>query len=512
MREGWRILANAARGSAAPISASSRPGEEWLSRCLARNGDTDYGRRYDFGNMRNADEYRDRTPICGYEDIAPSVAAMMPGKPDILFSGRPAAFERTGGSAGGEKIVPYSRDSLLDFRRALLPWLGFLIATCGLGGGSAYMAISPALRRPAATPSGIPLGLPDGAYLGKDVLRAFSNLSAVPGSVAAIPEFAAWQLSTLYWLLRSDDLELISIWSPTFMLQLLEGLEQRFSELQSLLTKGGILNGEELPPDPQAAKRLESYDGQDASPLWPKLKVLSCWTDASSAAYAELLAERMPRALLQGKGLLLTEGAVTVPDSRGNPVPTLNSGFWEFLDEKGESHLSRELEKGRTYEVLMTTSGGLYRYRCGDTIRCDGHSGRLPILRFAGRNGVFSDLVGEKLTDAFVADCMRLSRCSGMLVPFPAPQAGYLLLTESQVETEAELPIEKLHRLEAALCRNPQYAYARSIDQLRAIARRSLPGLSARYTEFAVSRGRRLGDVKIPALCTDPEWRKEIER
>jgi hypothetical protein len=362
------------------------------------------------------------------------------------------------------------------------------------------MAISPALRDAKSTPSGIPIGLPDGAYLGKDVLQAFAELSAAPPEAAALTSFEDWQLATLYHLLRASDLEFISVWSPTFMLGLLDGILERKGELIS------IFRVRQAHDDKEVLKRLNAWDGIDTTTLWPCLKLVSCWMDGSSAPYAEALSKRMPQAMMQGKGLLLTEGVVTVPDVAGRPLPALNGGFFEFLDRHGRSLLYRELEKDGVYEVVMTTAGGLYRYRAGDSVRCDGYAGELPVLRFAGRCGISSDLVGEKLSDAFAAECLKNACLSGMLIPIRLPEPGYLLLVAENLKVVSD----KLARLEDELCRNPQYAYARKMGQLFPLCAKHVPNLTKLYTGHAISSGRRLGDVKMPALCVDHEWIKEM--
>jgi hypothetical protein len=225
--------------------------------------------------------------------------------------------------------------------------------------------------------------------------------------------------------------------------------------------------------------------------------------DGSSAPYAAALAERTPQAAMQGKGLLLTEGVVTVPDRAGRTLLALGSGFFEFLDQHGNSHLYHELEDGGVYEVVMTTAGGLYRYRAGDSVRCCGYAKELPILCFVGRCSVFSDLVGEKLSDTFVAESLARSHISGILIPLPS-KPGYCLLTDSDARKS-----ERLAEFEEELCRNPQYHYAQKMRQLHPLEAKYLPDLANRYTQHAITQGRRLGDIKMPALCVDSQWVKE---
>jgi hypothetical protein len=504
MRSGWQKLIAAAQAAESECAGAA----PWLHACLKHNAATEYGRAYGFENMRGEDDYRERVPLTTYDDLEPFFRKILDGRANVLFAGNPAAFEKTGGSGGGEKIIPYSRESLRDFSNALLPWIASLPEIYGLGNGRVYLSVSPALRVAETTPSNVPVGLPDGVYLGKDALAAVAEFSVIPQETAASACFDEWQLATLYYLLRASDLEMISVWSPTFMSALLEAVPLRKAELMGIFRNGGCVEGRDVPSDRSAQKRLESYDGKDASVLWPELKLVSCWTDGSSAPYAAALAERVPHAAMQGKGLLLTEGVVTVPDRLGRPLPALRGGFFEFLDKSGNSRLYRELDEGEIYEVVMTTSGGLYRYRAGDSVRCAGHAEDLPVLRFIGRCGVFSDLAGEKLSDAFVTECLIRAECKGMLVPRRLPKPGYLLFTEE------EYGAEKLAKLETALRRNPQYAYARDMRQLLPLDIRKSENLTNRYINCAVSQGRRLGDIKIPALCMDYDcrWAKEAQK
>jgi hypothetical protein len=65
--------------------------------------------------------------------------------------------------------------------------------------------------------------------------------------------------------------------------------------------------------------------------------------------------------------------------------------------------------------------------------------------------------------------------------------------------------IDLLESVEARLKRNPQYAYARNIEQLRRLTVLSSSDPLGDYIEYKVSQGVRLGDVKIPALQPETE-------
>jgi len=372
---------------------------DWLRSMLARNAHCAYLRGRSF----------DELPIVTYDDLLPWLERVWDGEPDVLFDGRPVAYERTSGSSGASKLIPYSAEGLRDIQRAIEPWLARHPVT-----GSVYMSISPATR-PAESVGGIPVGLPDSAYV--------SVRSAVPPEVGSITDVAQWRAETLRYLKAARDLEIISVWSPTFLLRLLDDID-------------------------------------DPVRTWPRLKLVSCWASAASKPYAEELAARLPHARIEPKGLMSTECIVTIPDENGRPA----------LNPHGTFELERVDHD--TYEVIATTANGLYRYRTGDLVRSD--------FEFAGRAGVVSDLVGEKLTEPFVARCLR--DVAGFLAP---DGNGYRLVTE--------VPVDVVE-IERRLCENPQYAYARRLGQLAPL--RLTRGSWDAHAAAQMERGARLGDVK----------------
>jgi hypothetical protein len=434
-------------------TAASRP---WLEALLARNAHTRYLSRH--GSPRTRESFRARVPVVSHEDLLPYLESIQSGRQDVLFAGRPVAYERTAGSLGGAKLIPYSPEGLEDFRRALLPWLTESARRFGVT-GRAYLSISPATRK-AETIGDTPIGLSDGAYLGAPAAAILAELTAVPFEVAELTDVACWRSETVKHLAAAADLEVISCWSPTFFLRLLDEL-----------------------PDPTS--------------LWPRLKLVSCWAAAGSQPFAAELAARLPHAHLQPKGLMSTECVVTVPDGDGGPILT-SHGFFEF-ERDGRLMLQDELERGETYLVVATTASGLYRYRTGDLVRCDGYaaSGR-PFLEFVGRGELTSDLVGEKLTEPFVDQCLRSVRGFRMLVPTPQGD-GYVLL----IDTAAGADVQ---HVEERLCANPQYAFARRIGQLKSLRLVEVARLFDRYVEIQLERGARLGDIKLLALRGERSW------
>jgi hypothetical protein len=224
---------------------------------------------------------------------------------------------------------------------------------------------------------------------------------------------------------------------------------------------------------------------------------VSCWGDQAATPGFHELRAALPRVLVQPKGLLATEAVVTIPLGDAHPV-AITSHFFEFLDDAGEPRMVHELEIGQRYEVVVSNGAGLWRYRLGDIVEVTGYVHATPSLRFVGRAGVVSDLRGEKLTDAMIAEALR----EVWAVTTPPPRAlirarddlagaGYELCME---RAPREMLDRCVDRVEAALLRNPQYAVARRLGQLAPLRACIVP--SSMFEPTASGPGARLGDVK----------------
>lgn len=404
---GWAAILGAARVenvSFARASDEVRAAQiALLERILAENAASEFGHAHGFDRIDTVERFRARVPIRDHDALRPWIERSATGERGLLTTEPVIAFEETGGSTSGRKLIPYTRAGLAAFRAAVLPWL-FDLATerPATFAGRAYVALSPVARAPRVTAGGIPIGLPsEGAYLGADLAQAFAAVLAVPVEVAQERDVDRWRFLTLRHLLAASDLTFISVWSPTFLISLVEALPALAEPLLKGVRDGGA--------DAQRMRAIGAALARrpvDTRSIWPRLATVSAWADGGSRAYAARLQELFPHACLQPKGLLATEGAVTIPRQGSSyGVPALASAFLEFIDDAGRSHLCDELRDGESYRVVMTTPGGLYRHDLGDRMRCHGYTGALPRLEFMGRASS-TDIVGEKLSEDFVTHAL----------------------------------------------------------------------------------------------------------
>ncbi|MES3021889.1 MAG: GH3 auxin-responsive promoter family protein [Pseudomonadota bacterium] len=497
------LLRGAGERFRADLAEPGRVQAEVLQAILRQNQDSAYGRLHGFAAINSGAAYAAAVPVAPYEAFAAAIAQQAEGASGVLTTQDVLAFEETGGSSDGGKLIPYTAAGLAAFQYGLLAWLDDLCTHHpGLGEGPFYWAISPACRAARMTPGGVPVGMPDAAYLGAEVGMAVAQMLAVPADVGTIADVGAWRACTLRHLFASKSLSMISVWSPSFLTELLRyAVDAREALAQQIAHD-----------DPARAAEVLAELGRaapDYRRLWPRLQVISCWDQTSAAVGAATLRTIFPQVLVQGKGLLATEGLVTIPLAGcAYPALSLRSGYFEFIDAAGACFGADALAQGQEYQLLMTTHSGLYRYALGDKVVVRGYAARTPLLEFIGRSSTASDLCGEKLSDAFVAGRIAaLKQAFAMLAPESRDgRQRYVLLLDGAAGDAAQADAAAA-ALERALHDNPQYAYARKLGQLDAVT----PLLCAHplqdWLAERMARGQRLGDIKQPALLGSTEWR-----
>ena len=503
-----------------------------LQRILRDNASSAYGRAHGFDTIRTARDFSSRVPLVEFDELARWMSRIGDGEGSVLTREEVRFMEPTGGSSGYIKLVPYTASLLAEFSASVMPWMFDLIAhRPAIATGRAYWAITPPGRLPARTAGGVAIGMPDDAeYLPAPLRALMRHALAVPASVAAAADVGTCRYLTLLALLAAPDLALISVWSPSFLALLAGALDDHFDALLFDLEHGtlgipldlalAVRLQRALPARPALARSLRARFGTrapaDLGLIWNRLALISCWTDGHAARALHGVRERFPNVEIQGKGLLATEGVVSIPMAgAAAPVAALTSHYLEFLDPRdGSASPAHALDIGGTYEVALTTGGGLYRYRLRDLVRVEGMLHRAPLLSFQGRADKASDLAGEKLTATLVeraiGDAMRATAISSsfaMLAPAWSPTPHYRLYVEAAEGDARELALA----LERVLRRAHHYDLCRSLGQLDAIVGVSVRGGHALYEQACAERGQRTGAIKPPALEPATGWERVFE-
>jgi len=460
----WKMLcAPAQRRMADAIKDPQQAQQAVFSRILQRHADCAYGKHHHLTSEDNYAAVKEKLPVVRYDELHPWIERMKQGERNVLCQGELLAFEKSSGSTTAAKWIPFNQDLRDEFQEAIRAWMGDLYQRHPhLTGGRSYWVVSPLTHAEKITTGGIRVGLAnDDEYLGWWERKMSSWLRV--GNHTDLE-------TTAKQLLAAKDLRLISVWNPSYLALLYEKM-----------------NSPQMP--------------------WPQLQIISGWADGNAAADAEHIKKLFPHVTFQPKGLLATEGVVTIPwgDDSLAAVPALHSHFLEFEDcHTREIYRVHELTQGHDYEVIITTSGGLWRYRLGDVVRVEGFAEKTPRLRFMGRVDGISDLRGEKLNPIFVQDVLaKLTDHFAMLAPHCATdRPGYALFTtDRNIDTIS---------LDFHLSQNPYYAHAIEVGQLNPVKIFEIADESPAqiYVERYVALGQRPSTVKATALHRMSDWEK----
>lgn len=487
-----------------------------LQEIIGRNSTSEFGRAHGFCKIRSPREFQQRVPVRDYEGFRAYIDRIAAGERSVLTEEPVRLFQPTSGSAGAKKWIPHTHSLEREFQRGIRAWVAdMFLHTPELIRGPAYWSVSPADDAEHVTASGIRVGFADDSeYVGGFQKRLVQSVMAVPSSVRSIRDSKEFWYATLLNLVRRRDLRFISVWNPSFLTLLMN----RLAEFAEQLAKDV----------PSARVALSAGSASERHQrLWPRLRVISCWTDANSAGAARHLEALFPHARLQSKGLIATEGFVSLPwigtPTDGASALAICSHFFEFLpvSSSGDvdfehAQLAHALDYGQLYSVVLSTGGGLYRYDLGDRIEVEGRASQCPLIRFMGRSRI-SDWFGEKLHEVHVARVLESTFREFCLTPAFAMLAcdaarsvpAYVLYIDAKVSEDRLRDVAR--SLDEKLEENFHYRYARRLGQLGPLRIFAARSAEASYVAACTARGQLAGDVKHVALDPRGDWTSQFQ-
>lgn len=207
-----------------------------LLEILKTNKNTEYLKTFETGsqilNAENEKEliekFQNKIPIVNYEDIKEFVEKEKVGKSNVLLSDKIKLFELTSGSTSDVKYIPYTEKFLKSYMNGVFSWIYNLYQNNKrLFLGSSYWSVSPILKREAVTSGGIRVGIEDDtSYFDKVSAFFLNKLFTVPKEIKNIQNMEDFLLITAVFMLLSENLAMISVWSPSFLMILLDFIEK----------------------------------------------------------------------------------------------------------------------------------------------------------------------------------------------------------------------------------------------------------------------------------------------
>ncbi len=518
----------------------ARTQRELLLSTLRREAETGFGRDFHFAKVRSVADFRKHVPILKYEDLEPYIERIKHGETEALFHRQKVLmFSLTSGTVGARKFLPVTKRFVKTHQRGWYLW--------GLGAFSAYphLCMGPKIglagnsdefRSAANIPCGSISGLT--AKLQNPFIRR---------TVVLPPD--TWQIDnthTKYYLAWRFGLNIpVGMWltpNPSTHLALAKFGDQHREQLIEDVESGAIsepgipqsllrARRKLIPPNPQRAKELRTIVDRTGhlrpKDVWPGLDLIGCWLGGSVRSYLRFFPEYFGDAACRDIGLIASEARMTIPleDGTASGVLDVAGTFFEFIpteeiDSSQPTVLSaHELEEGRDYYILLTTSGGLYRYHIEDVVRCTGWYLGTPTLEFLHKGSRISNLTGEKISEhqvvisveaAFDQTEVRFRQWS--LAPCWNDGQPYYGLFVEQQELPARAVIEQFaaavdQKLQEA---NYEYAAKRRSDRLGSVRIEPVPeGMWAQWDrDRMIAKGSALEQYKHPYLITDLDFAK----
>ena len=232
---------------------------------IARNKDTEYGKKYGFSNIKSVEEYRKAVPVCNYLDIASCAERMASGEKNILTADAPVFFGRTSGTTGKPKLIPVTEYSRSKKAELMALWTYYISRDHpDITDGKIFAIIDPETK--TFSPSGLPCGPENG--------HAYINLPYIIKSVCAIP-YEAFEIedynARYYSILRMAmgyNITTLATLNPSAIIILCEKVKEWQGRIIHDIEKGTLdksLNiradireilEKKLKPDPRRANEL----------------------------------------------------------------------------------------------------------------------------------------------------------------------------------------------------------------------------------------------------------------
>jgi len=427
---------------------------------IERNATSDFGRRHGFARIRSVADFRRQVPVSTYDDLRPYIQRVLEGDVTALFAPgtRVLMFAMTSGTTGQPKRLPITTELFNEYKA------GWRIWGASVYGDHIRLMHMKTLQLTSdwqqyRAPSGVPCGQISGlAATTRPWLT--SRIFLLPPAISRIHDPAAKHYAALRLALVTGNVGMIATANPSTLVEFGRRVERQSESLIRDIHDGTLscdlprevrqaLARRITPRHPVRARRLaklaDQRGGLTPRDAWPNLSVLAVWTGGSVNVYLRQLHELYGHDAVRDHGLSASEGRMSIPLTDNSPAGLLDfwHSYFEFIpvDEHDQPNPTvlegHELAEGQDYYVVLTTSGGLYRYDIHDIVRCVGFQGQAPVIEFLSKGKLFSSLTGEKLSEHQAIQAVKMSFAelnlpseAFTLAPTMEDKPRYLLLME----------------------------------------------------------------------------------
>jgi hypothetical protein len=336
---------------------------------------TELGKAYRFDKIKTYPDFAAAVPIFDYESFAPYLEKNIKGKQQVFWPSTIQWFAKSSGTtAGRSKHIPVSNESLEE---------------CHYKGGKDMVSLYVSNFPDTKLFTGKSLTV--GGTLEKDLLHPKGIARAGDVSAVIMHNLPIWAQ-----FVRTPSLEtaLMSDWEAKIERMARETMDENVTSIAGVPTWTIVL----------LQRILELKKAAHILEVWPNLEVFFHGAVAFGP-YRNLFKELIPSDKMRYMETYnASEGFFGMQDQPDSDelLLLLDYGiFYEFiptedLEKENPRVISLEgVEVGKNYALVISTNGGLWRYKIGDTIK---FTSTLPYrFRISGRTKHFINAFGEEV-------------------------------------------------------------------------------------------------------------------
>lgn len=480
--------------------------------------DTAYGSKYDFGQISSEKDYKKRVPLTTFEDYDEIEC------PDTEY------YAMTSGSTGDNKLIPVSKKGIRDFYMYAHVLIEEMISSyySELTDKQVHGKIFHIGEfRVNGIKNGIPYGIrTSGTFFWLKKTGEFDQTKYTSPNEVLFPEN---NTDMIYAKARfaMAERKVTGIWSV--FVHRVVGMFSYILENWDILVddiENGTLNYERLPdrstleklrtyisPMPERAAELRQIKEQGRAEglikkLWPDIKFVVAIDGNAFSVYEKEFMQYVGDVPVHYNMYAATEGILGIANFMNNENQYIllpDACYYEFIPVGADSDAGTfgicDIRPGVQYEIVITNSSGLFRYRVNDVIEVVGFYHDTPIINFCYRKNQLMNLAGEKTDGAQLRKAVEKYFVSrGLTIKeycfYPdvsVHPARYVMLYEGMYAEEPAGP-----GIDECLCEyNSDYADCRANNELsEATVKILMPGTFIGYRDLLAKSGMEMGQNK----------------
>ena len=351
--------------------------QEVLAYLMQKARDTEYGRRYLFGTVKNYDDFAQNVPLTTYEELKGYIDRMRHGERDVLWPGQVKWFAKSSGTTNDKsKFIPVSHSGLHNVHYA-----------GGKDSVALYLMNNPKSR----------------IFDGKALILGGSHSPNFN-----LPDSLVGDLSAILIENINPMVNLVRV--PKKQTALLADFELKRERIAHETLTKNVTNLSGVPSWMLSVltRVMELSGRQHLDEVWPHLEVFF-HGGVAFTPYRQQYSELIPKADMHYMETYnASEGFFGIQSDLSDPalLLMLDYGvFYEFIPMEEFDKLGTGqpvnvvplsgVEVGRNYAMVISTSCGLWRYVIGDTVMFTQKKPYKFVI--TGRTKSFINAFGEEL-------------------------------------------------------------------------------------------------------------------